>query len=509
MTRALSAFAATAASCGLYALAFPPFSWSAFAFVSLAPFFWALERVGWRGGLFLAWFWAVFASSFVADALPHAVEHYFLQPPLSSLAFAIGVWTFTGSLYYMGFAPIHQALARRAMRVWAPVGTAVAWAFFELLRGRLWTGSELFTGNPWALVAYSQASVTPLIQIAALGGSYAISFLIAWQNAGIVAWWRGAGLRAALAPAAAVGVAWAFGLAVVPSETAPADAARVAIVQGDLDLGSQWRSDHYGRNLDVYLRLTAEAGRDGRALVVWPEAALTFFLEEEPGYRGAIARTLADSGSELLVGGPRQLEIEGEARFTNSVFLVRPDGSLPARYDKRNLVPFAEFLPLRGIDVLRRRFERVRVFAHGEPTPPLPTRLGPAGILLCNEAMYPEDAASRVREGAGFLVVPSNDSWIHDEDWAELMFDLVALRAVEQRRVLVRASTSGPSAIVDPYGRVLARSDPFSQATVVGPVWARSDRSLYQRLGDAPWVVAMLAVLAAILRSRPGAGDGG
>jgi hypothetical protein len=109
--RFAAAFAATALSGFLYSLAYPPLRAEWLAFVALVPFLLALRAVGWRAALFLCWFWPVFASSFVADALPAAVETYFLQPPLVSQLFAIGVWTLTGSIYYMLFGPAYRALA--------------------------------------------------------------------------------------------------------------------------------------------------------------------------------------------------------------------------------------------------------------------------------------------------------------------------------------------------------------------------------------------------------------
>jgi apolipoprotein N-acyltransferase len=277
----------------------------------------------------------------------------------------------------------------------------------------------------------------------------------------------------------------------------------VAIVQGNVAIGSVWRSDYYGRNLDVYLGLTARALPERPALVLWPESALSFFLEEEPLYQRAISQLLAAGDVELVVGGPRRVEpANDDAGYSNSVFLMQPDGSLAARYDKQYLVPFAEFFPLRGLDFLRRRFERVRVFEPGRASPPLPTRAGRAGVLICNEAMLPEAARKRAREGAEILFVPSNDTWIDDSDWAALMFDMVSLRAVEQRRYLVRASSSGPSAIVDPWGRVLTRSEPMTQATLVGRVAPRSKLTLYARVGDAFTGLCAVALIVAITRGR-------
>jgi apolipoprotein N-acyltransferase len=266
----------------------------------------------------------------------------------------------------------------------------------------------------------------------------------------------------------------------------------------------------YGAHLDEQLRLTWQAVEEGHPRIAfWSESALTFFLEEEPLYRHAIARVLAAGDLELVAGGPSVDDPDApEPVYYNSIFVLDARGEIRERYDKQYLVPFAEYLPLRRLDFLRRRFERVRVFRHGKRAPLLPTRAGPAGVLVCNEAMYPEVARRRVLQGADYLVNPSNDDWIQDPVWADRMFDIVTLRAVEQRRYLVRASTSGPSAIVDPWGRVLQRTPPFERAMIVGRLAPRRERSLYGRVGDAfAWGctgIVAAALAAGRLRERSG-----
>ena len=79
--------------------------------------------------------------------------------------------------------------------------------------------------------------------------------------------------------------------------------------------------------------------------------------------------------------------------------------------------------------------------------------------MICNEVMFGEIAAERVRAGAAYLATLTNDSWLGDRQYAEQALDMARLRAIEQRRYLVRASTSGPSAIVDPCGRAVDQQD--------------------------------------------------
>jgi apolipoprotein N-acyltransferase len=170
---------------------------------------------------------------------------------------------------------------------------------------------------------------------------------------------------------------------------------------------------------------------------------------------------------------------------------------LSARYDKEYLLPFMEYFP-GGIDMLRRSFGRMRVFSSGGETSPLPTRAGRAGILVCNEGMLPQFAAERVAAGAEYLVNPSNDGWIPHPSYLGQQFDMVALRAIEQRQYLVRVSDVGPSAIVDPWGRVQARTEPLAPAVLRGRIRPTSGPSRYARTGDAFALSCALVTLAGV-----------
>lgn len=484
----------TALSAALFGLAFPPTSWSPLAFVALAPFLAAAARGSLRRALLLAFLWSLAASWAVGDWFPRSVAAYFAQPMPVAAALFFAVVALMAAPYYALAALAWRVLARR-FELALPFLAGAAWVTAELGRGRLFTGTPFFIGNPWGLLGYSQVDCAALMQVASLGGVYAVSFAVACPNAALAqlalarrepARRRRAGLALvlSLAPAAAAAL---FGAATLRSAApGPPDArVAVAIAQGHIDVGTQWRSDAYGENLDVYLRLTdAAAERAAPAVVFWPESAMTFFLERDDPYRRAIAALLTRHDVELVAGGPRIARAEPDALYTNSVYVLTPDGSLRGRYDKEYLVPLAEYFPLR-FDVLRRSFGRVREFTPGSAVAPLATRAGAAGVLVCNESMLPEVARARVLAGAEILVNPSNDTWISEAKYTEQQLDIATVRAIEQRRWLVRASTAGPSALVDPFGRVTARTPALERAVAVGDVWPRRDLTLYARAGDA------------------------
>jgi len=488
----------------LYGLCFPPTRWRMLAWVAQVPFLLAVRHSRTGGALLLGWVFTVTVAYTTGDWFPRSVANYYQQPAALGVAFFFAVSSIMAAPWVMAFSACYQRLARAPAQA-VPLLTAAAWVAQEMARGR---GP---TANPWATFGYSQVGATPLLQIADITGVFGISFLLVAVNAAIAEVCvtltagrpaRRAAVHGLAVAALGVAAAVAYGyLRLVAPLGAAEPATPIAIIQGNLDLGSQWRADFYGRNLDVYLGLTRTAVAQAKpALVLWPESAMTFFVDAEPSYQAAIGSVLRHDNVQLLAGGPRKTATE-PPRYYNSAFLISPQGTIIAAYDKLQLLPFAEYFPFASVDFLRRRFERVREFSPGAATPPLATIAGRAGILICNEAMFPQPAADRVAAHAEYLVSPANDSWLGDAKFSEQAFDMAVLRAIEQRRYLVRTSTAGPSAIVDPFGRVLVRSQPFTRTWIAGVVRPGTTVTIYHRIGDLFGGLCIVVAIAATARS--------
>lgn len=493
MTRVGPSLLATVASGVLYALAFPPIRARPVAWVALVPLLLVLRDATWTRRLALGCLWTLVSGWSVGTWMPSAVSSYFDQPLAIGIALFLIVTGLMAAPYYAAFAVAYAPLTRFGAAT--PLLVGAAWAGAELMRGRLLNGTLIYVGNsPWATLGYSQAGVTPLLQVAAVTGVYGLSFLLAAVNAALaeLAWvllrrhaverpiWIGLALATG-----STALAFGWGTLVLRFDVPRAGATvRVAIVQGNLGAAVRWSGEGPARTLETYQRLTREVfTRGSPEIVFWPEAALTSFVEQDDPQHRALAATLAGHDGELVIGAPRAGTPGGGAPYTNSVYLVAHDGALTARYDKRYLLPFMEYFPLR-FDFARRHFGRVREFSPGASTPPLPTRAGAAGILICNEALLPQMAAERVAEGATYLVNPSNDSWVPNTGFAWQQFDIAALRAVEQRRYLLRVSDSGPSGVVDPMGRIVAHTEALTRDALLAEIAPIAEPSLYAHVGD-------------------------
>ncbi len=482
---------ALAALSGLvYATSFPPFAWSIAAWVALVPLLAACAILPPRRAALAGMVWTLATAVGVAAFLPHMLASYFGLAAIPSWAAAGAVILGLHGFCVAAYATWVAWLVRR--RAANPVLLAGGWLVCEFARAH---GAF---GSPWALAAYSQIPNARIIQVADLAGPYGIGLLIAAVNAAAAAvliprlrgrrpWLSVTIVAAALAGALLYG-GWRLG-----QDFADGTAVSIAVVQGGAPAVDPARR---AARLARYVALTTDgASRDAR-LIVWPEYALEGYLDEASPARAAVLRVADTRRAELILGGPHYAPSAAGTRYHNSAYLVR-DGRVAGRYDKHRLVPVAEdgrFSWLFG--------ETSPRYAPGEGPFVLPTDALRVGTLLCIEAMFPELARQAVRDGAAVLVVLSNDAWFGDAAAAQQQLDVATLRAVEQRRYLVRAAATGISAVVDPHGRVLERSAFATDAVLNSTVRASYARSPYQRLGDAfAWAVIAL-VAGATVRAR-------
>lgn len=469
-----AAFALAALSGVAWAACFPPLGWSLAAWVALVPLLVACAALTpWRAAL-AGMCWSVTAAAGVASFLPSMLSGYFGLTPVASWLATITVVGVHG-VHPSVFAAWVAWLARR--RRASPLLVAGGWLACELARAHDGLGS------PWGLAAYSQLGRTSIVQIADLAGPYGIGMLVAAVN-GCVAAWLVPSLRGRHPTRSAVTIAVALVATVVYGEWrlrqsfADGDPVRVAVVQGGApETGEARRAERLAR----YVALTTTGAAPDADLIVWPEYAVDGYVEEPSRTRDAVLALDAVTDADVVLGGAHFEVSPGGTRYHNSVYLVR-GGRLAARYDKHRLVPFAE-----------------DTYAPGPGTFVLPARAR-AGTLLCVESMLPDLAREAVGQGAEVLVNLSNDAWFGREAPARQQLDIATLRAVENRRWLVRAAATGISAVIDPYGRTVTETAWDAHQVLNATVRAAHGRSPYQRWGDAfAWMV-FAAVLEATLR---------
>ena len=432
--------------------------------------------------------------------------------------------------------------ARRQLGVSALLIAPAVWTATELGRG------FFLTGFPWVPLGNSQVTTLPIAQLASVIGVYGLSALVAAPAAaaayGVHYGSDGSYFRsrsrsraserlARWSALAAVGVLIA-GVALWGQRRVDASELlrqgtplKVGVVQGNIAQQNKWQASWRDRILASYLDMSTQIARQGVSLIVWPEASMPFLFEEDP-MRAAMVRQVArDTGAFMLVGGDqveRRRSAGAKDRWFNSAFLLRPDGGVAGTYKKMQLVPFGEYVPFAQIFTFAGPIvESVDNFSAGERVDLLrfnggmqaSSSSGTNGhtvpsvavtTAICYEAVFPGLAREAVRAGSQLLTTITNDAWYGTSSAPFQHFEQASMRAIEQGRYLVRSANTGISGVVDPYGRVLARTELFVPAAFVAEVRLLEPWTLYARIGDAfAYACVALTVLALVasLRAQP------
>ncbi len=384
----------------------------------------------------------------------------------------------------------------------------------------------LFSGFPWMDLGYDLFNRPALLQVAAIAGHHGLTFAIVLANSLVTATILhlsrpASSCRPQPPPVRQVAVAtillattlalaaWQYHRLAGDRQLPAPDRLLVAgIVQGNIDQDQKWRPAGMARAIDRHLDLTARLTRApawtsaAPRLVVWPETSLPAPPGRLDGFPDRLAALLAPTGTMLLTGVP--WEAPGPV-YTNRAILVAPDGRITGHYDKQHLVPFGEYIPLRSI--LPISSPVVQTMADFTPGPggqgALACGTARIGVLICFESIFPELARQSVRQGSDLLVNITNDAWFGRSNAPYQHFAMAVLRAVENRRTLLRAANTGISGVIDPLGRIRQRTGIFQPATLLATVERRTDRTLYTRGGH--WFASgCLATTILLLLLRTG-----
>jgi len=390
---------------------------------------------------------------------------------------------------FVGVFALHTALFAGllcfGLRRWGQGALLLAaplWVAVEFIQAHL-----IFGGFPWMLAGYALVPYGGILEIVTWTGVYGLSFVLVGVNALVAlavcrrSWRPGVPVLAVLA--------FAF-LADAPRADPPAgdDMLRVRIVQTLIPIDYPWGGVEETQLLDELSGLSGDPGPD---LVLWPETPGPFFLGADPTFSDRMAALARRLGAHLLVG---YIDFQGEMP-TNSAGLLSPDGTQVSRYDKIHLVPFGEYVPLGRILFFAESMVRnVGNFAPGTEYTLSVLNGHRIGTTICYEDVFPGLMRQFPKRGAEVMVNITNDGWFGSSSAPYQHLRMAVVRAVEARRYLVRATNTGISAIVDPYGNIVVRSQLGERTTLDGVAGYRTDQTMYVRFGD---VFAYLSVLAA------------
>jgi apolipoprotein N-acyltransferase len=379
------------------------------------------------------------------------------------------------------------------------LGLPLLWGMSEWARG--WA----FTGFPWLNLGYSQVPDSPLAGYAPVLGVYGVSFvmaliaaLLAWsltprQQPALRLWALTAALALGVAGQALRGVTW----------TTPVGApTTVSLLQGNVPQDLKWQPDKTHSTLDSYARMAAATPAQ---LIVLPETALPLFESELPdAYRARLTSIGRQNGGDLLAGLPTG-SLDGA--YYNSVISL---GSAPSqRYHKTHLVPFGEYIPLKAVWgwVITVLHIPLSDFSRGAPDQrPLAVGGQQVAMNICYEDVFGEEIIRQL-PAATVLVNVSNLAWFGDSLAPWQHAQMSQMRALETGRMMLRATNTGLTAIIDPQGRLLASLPPFTSGSLSGSIQGYAGSTPYIRWGNtlvlALWGLLGIGLLLARVKRRP------
>ena len=388
---------------------------------------------------------------------------------------------------------------------WGAAGLVAAFlrpralAFALALAGAEAARGVVLTGFPWAMPGHIWLTLAPM-QLAALAGAGGLTLLtLGLALLPVVARLRGLGAAAVLLAAVWGWGQWRLGQP-LPAPPGPV----IRLVQPNADQLLKWQPDHAREFFERHLDLTGAAAERKPDLIVWPETAVPFLLDDDRG--GLRAILTASGGTPVALGIQRTEGLRGY----NSLAVIGPDAQgapqIRAVYDKAHLVPFGEYVPLGD-----QMADWLGIFSfspregYGYSAGPGPRLLDLPGLgtvqpLICYEAVFPYFQRAVARPG--WLLQVTNDAWFGDDAGPFQHLALARLRAVENGLPLVRVANTGVSAVIDGRGGVVAELGLNQMGLLDVALPGALPATPYAGLGRWPSVVAWLLGCLLLFRRR-------
>jgi apolipoprotein N-acyltransferase len=513
MKKAMIDFLLVALSAVLLVIVFPGYDINYLVWVALVPLILLISRSG-PVEAFLSSLLAGFL--FFCGLLWWALsmkEYHALNFVIQNIATACYYGVFGLCAYYF----------QKKIPKWNVLTFPAVWVILEYLRSNLG-----FLSWPWGILGYSQYTVLPVARVAAYTGVYGISFLIVTVNtvmAEIIFFYlspakrkdfRGVPLLSSrkisigILSGAVIFLSSSllYGVPIV-EENKNAHRLKVALVQGGVYLGDRLDSpSQYISNIfPEYKRLTLNAADKGLRphLIVWPESSAPGIIPYNQGLVLLISELANRVGSFLLIGTSGYDKFDEEQRETgrlaNSAFLFSPQNKILGRYDKIRLLPFNEYLPLRGYVTWPSWLaspdmkdaepgKKMTIFSMGNYR---------FGVQICWENLFPDLFRRIAAKGVDFMVSMTNEVFTNVPAAHYQMLAMNVFRSIENNVSIVRIASTGVSAIIEPTGRIAARiqdqhgNDINVKDYVVGEIPISDSRTLYNRYGD--WFVYVLLIM--------------
>lgn len=499
----------------MFALAFPPLPFFPLLFAALIPYFIIIEKRKSLASInrityFTFFIYTIISGYWVGSWQPEA--DVFLMIAGSALLFFNPIlFLIPSSLYYLAFKSF---------------GRKTALLLFPLF----WVTSEYLYSItdikfPWLTAGHSLSYFNSFIQIADIVGSFGIGIVVVYINVLFYLSYKKYVAEFKISKCLYIGLL----LLIVPIiygviRTNKSDSkdltVKVGVVQPNFNPWQKWEAGNLSDQLELYLSLSKNEIKNGAEVIIWPETALPVYLLGG-GYENIVQRihSFCDTNNvSLLTGMPHanfyfdSTKAPKDAKKTasgtyytsyNSILLFQPGSKDVPMYGKMQLVPFGEKVPFVedlpflgdlikwgvGISSWNEGTEQ-KVFEIFQDDKSYKT----AG-LVCFESIYPRFISEFVNNGAELIIVVTNDSWYGDSSGPYQHKEISVLRAIENRRTVVRSANGGISCVIDKFGNTLIETEMYTRTSFTYEAELNSEITFYTKTANVLPVLSLMVSL--------------
>ncbi len=477
-------------------LSFPDIDFYFLAWFALAPALLSLYdkdgRFAFKAGLLLGMVYFFGTTYWIYHAL-----HVYGSMPLVVSVFLIVLLSLYLSVYPAMFCLLYSIAVKKTTLPSLLIAPCI-WTSLEFIR------SYALTGFPWSSLGYSQYKFLPMIQIADITGIYGISFLIVAVN-GVIAdifiikrirlerplFSSLSFLGGYVCLALALVLTLSYGFFRLYQDRGDTTF-KAAIIQGNIEQDKKWDMSYQKSVLHTYKEISLKAAAESPDIIIWPETALPFIFEKDRILTEDLLSFQRDINSYLLFGSILMKESKGEEmsgrkkyRLSNSAVLLDRNSNVSYIYDKIHLVPFGEYVPLGNIlFFIEKLVYGVGDYHPGDSYLSAVTPFGSFATLICYEIIFPGMVRKfYIREG-DFIVTITNDAWFGTTHGPYQHFSMAVLRAIENRKPVLRAANSGISGFIDSNGKIIEKTRLFERTHMIREIKKDKTLTIYTKYGD-------------------------
>lgn len=517
---ASSAWLLAVASGVLQAIIFPSPNLYFVCWIAVAPLLLALSRAAdsstlklpesmgrklvpagpWQGFL-LAWVSGSVWSAGTCFWIFHVMHRYGGLDSLTSLGvlilFCLALGANNGLFGLLFGLVVGKGRERHSSLMRALIASPFLWVAVEIHKTKI-------LGFPWCPLGTVQVDNIPLSRIATVTGVYGVSFEIMLVNSAFAAAFLVRRRQRLLMLTATVIAALSVQLStfVYPPVLAASETAR--LVQENIPILDSWTPEYFQQTLSnlredsVPTQANTMPGEPFPSVIVWPESPAPFFINDE-NFRKAAGSVARDSNAYVItgsVGTSATPQMRRPEDIYNSAALITPTGQWTGRYDKIHLVPFGEYVPFQALlgSSITKLTREVGNFVPGTTRNVFDLGRYQVGVFICYESIFPGEIRQFAANGGNVFFNISNDGWFGYYGAPEQHLNQVRMRAIENNRWVLRATNTGITSAIDPFGRVLARAPRDVRTTLDAPFGVISGTTFYTRHGD--WFAYLCAIIS-------------